>query len=357
MPVGLRGDLRDFGIGEVFQLIGQQRKTGVLVVDGDGDRLEVAFREGAVSWARAVGPHENAALGDMLVRIGLLTPDRLVSIEREAESAEDSFRKLLVHRGDLHADQIDEAEDLVARETIFRLLRWTQGSFHFEALPVQDPRPNARPLPAEQILMDGLRTVDEWRTLDAAATRKDTVFQRVGRFDRFREQAGARGTSELARAERVFLLVDGRLTARRVIDLSRLGLFEGARVLSEMRRAGVIEPLAPDAVARFRPRRPRSGAPPAGAVPSSWRWLPSWHSFWWWLRSAWRVTTALPATPPSRSPPSSRRRMRSGRGCCAIPRRRSGSRMAAGPRICPSWARPVGSPTGRWQPRGVLLTM
>jgi hypothetical protein len=262
VPVGLRGDLRDFGIGEVFQLIGQQRKTGVLVVDGDGDRLEVAFREGAVSWARAVGPHENAALGDMLVRIGLLTPDRLVSIEREAESAEDSFRKLLVHRGDLHADQIDEAEDLVARETIFRLLRWTQGSFHFEALPVQDPRPNARPLPAEQILMDGLRTVDEWRTLDAAATRKDTVFQRVGRFDRFREQAGARGTSELARAERVFLLVDGRLTARRVIDLSRLGLFEGARVLSEMRRAGVIEPLAPDAVARFRPRRPRSGAPP-----------------------------------------------------------------------------------------------
>ena len=269
MPVALRGNLRDFGIGEVFQLIGQQRKTGVLVVDGEGDRLEVAFREGAVQWARAAGPHENAALGDMLVRIGLLTPGRLVEIEREAESGSDPFRRLLVHRADLHADQIDEAEDLVARETIFRLLRWTNGSFHFDALPVQDPRPGARLLPAEQILMDGLRMVDEWRTLDPTATREETVFERSGRFETYRDGAAPRPPAELGRAERVFLLIDGRLPAKRVIDLSRLGLFEGARILSELRRAGVIEPLAADKVARFRARRPVLAA--AGRGRLSWR--------------------------------------------------------------------------------------
>jgi hypothetical protein len=30
VSVGLSGNLRDFGIADVFQLIGQQRKTGVL---------------------------------------------------------------------------------------------------------------------------------------------------------------------------------------------------------------------------------------------------------------------------------------------------------------------------------------
>ena len=30
MGVALRGNLEDFGIADVFQLIGQQRKTGVL---------------------------------------------------------------------------------------------------------------------------------------------------------------------------------------------------------------------------------------------------------------------------------------------------------------------------------------
>jgi len=32
VSVALHGNLRDFGIGEVFQLIGQQQKTGVLEV-------------------------------------------------------------------------------------------------------------------------------------------------------------------------------------------------------------------------------------------------------------------------------------------------------------------------------------
>jgi hypothetical protein len=123
--------------------------------------------------------------------------------------------------------------------------------------------------------MDGLRMVDEWRTLDPSATRAETVFQRVGRFDAYRQAAADRGSAELARAERVFLLIDGRLSARRVIDLSRLGLFEGARVLSEMSRAGVIEPLAADAVARSRPRRSRPGI---GARRGAVQWV-TWAPF------------------------------------------------------------------------------
>jgi hypothetical protein len=290
----LRGNLRDFGIGEVFQLIGQQRKTGVLVVDGESDRFEVEFQEGAVACARSAGPHENASLGDMLVRIGLLTADRLVAIEREAESGVQAFRRLLVHLGDLHADQIDEAEDLVARETIFRLLRWRQGSFHFEAVSALEPRPGARLLPAEQILMDGLRMVDEWRTFDAASTRPETVFQRVGRFDAYREASAGRGSAELARSERVFLLIDGRLASRRVIDLSRLGLFEGTRILSEMRRAGVIEPLAADAVARFRPRRPHLASAIRGGRAKWMTWAP-FLALWLVVTGIWLGGAGSPA--------------------------------------------------------------
>ena len=43
MTVALHGNLRDFGIGEVFQLIGQQQKTGFLEVAEGGLRLRIAF--------------------------------------------------------------------------------------------------------------------------------------------------------------------------------------------------------------------------------------------------------------------------------------------------------------------------
>ena len=55
MSVALHGNLRDFGIGEVFQLIGQQQKTGVLEVSDGELRMRVAFDGGAVVWGDRVG--------------------------------------------------------------------------------------------------------------------------------------------------------------------------------------------------------------------------------------------------------------------------------------------------------------
>jgi hypothetical protein len=263
MAVALRGNLSDFGIGEVFQLIGQQRKTGVLEVDGGGERIHVSFVEGSVVSAATAGPHEDAALGDMLVRSGLLAPDRLVALEGRVE-AED-FRRLVIHEEGLHARDVETMAELVTRETIFTLLRWTSGSFHFSAHPVRT-RPDMRRWPAEQILMDGLRMVDEWRTFDADATREDAVFRQAGSFDGYREAVRGESRGQLGDAERLYQLLDGRLPARRAIDRSRVGSFEGARLLTALRRAGAIEPVSPSEL----PRAPRASAGTAPVRPG-WR--------------------------------------------------------------------------------------
>ena len=55
MTVALHGNLRDFGIGEVFQLIGQQRKTGVLEVRGQQGEVELRFDAGGVVSAAPIG--------------------------------------------------------------------------------------------------------------------------------------------------------------------------------------------------------------------------------------------------------------------------------------------------------------
>ena len=255
MAVALRGNLRDFGIGEVFQLIGQQRKTGLLDVEAPSEKLRMGFFEGAVVWAAPVGPHEHAALGDMLVRVGLLTPERLVQLEQQLHESEESLEHLLIQQRDLDARQIDSIAELVTSETIFTLLRLSQGSFHFTAKTIPQDRDPSKLLPAEQILMDGLRMVDEWRAMDDAVTRDSTVFQRVGRFETYREATEGDSPEELALAEKLFLLVDGRLTVRRIIDLSRLGTFEGSRILSRLREREVIEPIDAKVLATTHKRR------------------------------------------------------------------------------------------------------
>lgn len=253
MSVALHGNLRDFGIGEVFQLIGQQQKTGILEISDGELRLRVAFDGGSVIRGERVGAYEQAALGDMLVRTGLITPQRLVTLERQIAERGAQLESLLRDGGELSGQQIDEISSLVTRETLFELLRWTRGSFHFTAGPVDDRDPS-RAIPAEQILMDGLRMVDEWRSFDEAAVDPDAVFAPSGSFEEFRRTEPGEGPDRLAVAERLFLLIDGRQPVRRVVDLSRLGSFEGARWLTRFRRAGLIERVAPQLVARKRRR-------------------------------------------------------------------------------------------------------
>jgi hypothetical protein len=262
MATALRGNLRDFGIGEVFQLIGQQRKTGILEVEGTAEKIRMGFLEGAVAWAAPVGPHDDAALGDMLVRVGLLTPERLVELEQQLEEGQETLKRLLTQQGDLDGQEIEAIGGLVTSETIFTLLRLNQGSFHFTAERIPREGASSKLLPAEQILMDGLRMVDEWRAMDDAVLRDATVFERVDRFEIFREMSAESSPEELVLAEKLFLLIDGRLTVRRIIDLSRIGTFEGSRILSRLRETGVIEPIDAEVLATtHQRRRPRESAP------------------------------------------------------------------------------------------------
>jgi hypothetical protein len=261
MSVGLSGNLRDFGIADVFQLIGQQRKTGVLELKGSELRIHVAFDQGSVvTAAPAVGRATDAdPLGEMLMRCGLLTRERATSVAAECRSSARTFARTAVERGWLDGEEVSRIEDLLTRDTVFEVLRWESGSFDFRAAEVEHERDRSALLPAEQILMDGLRMVDEWQSFAEFVPSDDTVFQRVGRFETYSGDARRSSPGQLAEAERVFLLIDGRLSSRRIIDLSRLGTFDGTAVLADLRRTGVIRPLDPAGV-----RELRRQARPAG---------------------------------------------------------------------------------------------
>ena len=255
MSVSLNGNLRDFGIAEVFQLIGQQRKTGLLEIEGESHTIRLAFDEGAVVWASPVGPSEFAELGERLVRCGLITRNCLDDLARESEASARPLPELLVGSKAVRQDQLEEISDLLSHETIFEVMRWTGGSFHFSAQQVHHSRPAEKLLSAEQILMDGLRMLDEWQTLTQWVPSEETVFRRMGQLEECRRKQAREGRLGEGGSDSVLQLVDGRLPVRRIVDLSRLGTFEATRILAELRQSGMIEPLDEQLVASARRAR------------------------------------------------------------------------------------------------------
>jgi hypothetical protein len=244
MSVALRGNLEDFGIAEVFQLIGQQRKTGILEFTGsDGSQVQLRFDRGAVVSAAPRETKSREALGDMLVRCGFLTPEQVDALHAECAPSGQSLPRLVVARGWISEEDVERIEDLLTRETIFAVLRWADGSFDFRAQEVAHGRSLETLLGAEQILMDGLRMVDEWQSFADLVPSEDTIFERVGGFEMYRDQVSGESSRRLVHAEKVYGLLDGRLKVRRVIDLSLLGSFDAARALADLHAARAIAPV------------------------------------------------------------------------------------------------------------------
>lgn len=244
MGAALHGNLKDFGIAEVFQLIGQQRKTGLLQIESSDGRVELAFDAGAVVWASPMGDSEFSVLGDRLVRCGLITKPRLKELMREGAASARPLPTLLVSTGVVDQADLEEINELLSRETIFDVMRWGDGSFHFNAQPVHHEVDPDNLLAAEQILMDGLRMLDEWQTFKGLVPDEGMIFEPVGQLEVYRQQVTGDARSRAEGAEKIFQLIDGRLTVRRIIDLSRVGTFDATRILADLHSANMIQPVA-----------------------------------------------------------------------------------------------------------------
>ena len=184
MSVALHGNLKDFGIAEVFQLIGQQRKTGTLVVGEGAEAIFLAFDDGCVVRGGSSGSRsEREPLGQQLVRSGYLTRDQLENLQNESTRSARPISELFLSTGLIELGTLEEVQHLLTRETVFDVIRRQTGDFHFTAEQViHDTKPENL-LGAEQILMDGLRMLDEWQTFANIVPSEDVVFRRIGNLE------------------------------------------------------------------------------------------------------------------------------------------------------------------------------
>jgi uncharacterized protein DUF4388 len=242
--MSLQGILADFPVADVFQLIAQQRKTGALEIERKGRILLVYFLEGQVLSARPSENRPDGALAGYLLRAGALSEAALGEARKHQEqSLEPLPQTLLAHNMVARAD-LEQVAKLATDETIFELFLWDEGRFAFRAENVQ-AGPVDKPVPAEMVLLDALRMRDEWVSIQNWLPDLSVVVVPQTDVEGFRaKRAAIENASGVSGGdlEKLFTLANGRLAARRVIDLSRLGTFQGARGIVGLIRNGALRP-------------------------------------------------------------------------------------------------------------------
>ncbi len=279
--MALEGTLRDFTLADIFQLIGLQRKTGVLTLSGSQDTVSVPFEQGRIVGADSEQKHIEDRLGHVLLKTGKLRPEQLDRVLRLQRETGRRIGDLLVGENILTREDLARALQLQVTQILYRLFRWSDGEFRFaQAASVEYDRRCFRPIPVENILMEGLRILDEWPLIERRVRSFSLVYgptdpSRIVReegqgdsgealedsLDSFLglESSGAEASARPARAASgpdlvtvsaqelvAYRLADGLRSVQDIIDRSDLGEFETCKALYALLEKELIQEVVPE---------------------------------------------------------------------------------------------------------------
>jgi HD-like signal output (HDOD) protein len=157
-----QGDIAQFAAADLLLFLSHMNKEGVLSVRQAEAVLSLSFRRNLLVDATCEAAEE-LVLED-LARRQAADGQTLAHLRQAREETGLPLSRILDDVTWLSVDEAALAVTAGIRETVFRLLLWESGEFHFTEIPIDD-NPVRTPLDAQALVMDLTREVDEYREL------------------------------------------------------------------------------------------------------------------------------------------------------------------------------------------------
>jgi hypothetical protein len=269
--MALEGTIRDFGLGDIFQLIGIQRKTGELQFDSGSEQVTVKFLDGSVVGAESHNHNLENLLGSVLVRTGMIAQSQLDEALRIQKGTLQRLGHILVDSGFISAEDLQSALRTQVTQIVYRLFRWRAGTYRFSPVENMEYDKNFTPVSAETILMEGARMVDEWPILERKIRSEKMVFAKTEAAmtlqapvesivdaadidmeavfsgeDAAPAETGSNELTLTGEEQDILRMIDGTSAVRDVVDHSAFGEFDTYRILHELLTRNLIEEVESD---------------------------------------------------------------------------------------------------------------
>ncbi len=239
VSMALRGNLRDFTITQLLNLVNLAQKTGTLVVDGPSEQAYISFREGKLAYAR-VG-QDDGSLAAVLHKANKLTVNQYRAIvERAGKINDKELGLLLINAGYLSQEEILLNLQSYFTEIIRRLFTWVEGFFRFEGemLPPDD-RINVR-LDLENIIIEGSRQLREWEQLQDEIPSLEMALKFTDR--------PLKNVNLNVEEWRVVSYINPRNTMKQIAQTNKMNDLEVRRIVYGLLQAGLVEIIRPEGV-------------------------------------------------------------------------------------------------------------
>jgi hypothetical protein len=238
--MGLEGTLRVFSLTDIFQVLGLQRKSGTLTVEGEDDTVTVSFLGGQVVSADSSGRRLENRIGTLLVRAGRINEKQLNRILEVQKESQQRLGFLLIRERLVTPEDLREALRLQIFRIIFSAFRWTNGRFRFsQEGPIDYDADHMSPVPTESVLMEAAQMLDEWPILQKKVRSLDIVFQRAPGVENLRlvvsSEDAHEGTLTVGKQEaETWRWIDGKRTVADVMEHAFLSDFDALKGFADL---------------------------------------------------------------------------------------------------------------------------
>ncbi len=241
--MALRGNLRDFTVTQLLNLINLACKTGTLVVDGPSEVAKVSFRDGKLAYA-SVGQEDNS-LASILHRANRLSVSQYQAIRQRGGTMTDKeLGLLLINAGYVSQEDILNNLQQYFTGVIKKLFTWVEGFFRFEneMLPPED-RINVR-MDLENLIIEGSRQLREWEQLQDEIPSLDMALK-------FADRPGANLKNVNLSVEewRVVSYINPKNSIRQIAGATKMTDLEIRRIVYGLMQAGLVEVIRPEGMA------------------------------------------------------------------------------------------------------------
>ncbi|HYK42306.1 MAG TPA: DUF4388 domain-containing protein [Thermoanaerobaculia bacterium] len=251
--MGLEGTLRVFSLNDIFQVLGLQRKSGVLTVEGEDDTVTISFLGGSVVAAESANRRLDNRIGHLLVRAGRLTESQLEEILKTQAETQQRLGFLLIRERLVSPEDLRQALRLQILRIVYSAFRWEDGRFRFtQEGPIDYDADHMSPVPTESILMESAQMLDEWPLLEKKVRSREVVFERAPGVESLKLVSSAQGAGEgtlvVSRAEaETWKWIDGTRSVADIMEHAFLSDFEAYKGLAELVGRNLIVEAKPSA--------------------------------------------------------------------------------------------------------------
>jgi len=239
----LKGYLGGFDLTDVFQLISQQQKTGILTVKSTAGQIDLSFKDGQIIGMNPKMPNQEFDLEQMLKKSGRLLASRLNNLRQEQIRRNISLEQMLVEHEVVNAEEVSRLNLLRIFEALACILRWEKGSYTFQPTSIVHETPYLPPQPSDFIMFEILRQMDEFSVFEQNIPSVNTIYESVSTFasetddNLFSEDFKDRLPVE---EQNILELVTEGNTVQNIIDKCMLGKYDVYRILNSFLDSGII---------------------------------------------------------------------------------------------------------------------